>query len=234
MGAMVRHWDGMILARWRSFSSSSSVHSVFFTLGSSHSYLKIRRRFSTHTRRNCSCSKEQCWTANCVAQTRQCSASRSLCLGSSEIQLSELTGGPYHLALHCLADFLTRREATRLQLLSPYFITAAFRISSSLFLHTPPLINIRTIFPKTPKCQSPGDRLSLHPTSDKFEGTLKSRTAVRLPPDYGSGWLAASRRLHASCTLICMQDRVPFVAAYSLRESGCGAVREGIAYELEV
>lgn len=31
----------MILAKWRSFSSSSRVHSVFLTLGSSHSYLRV-------------------------------------------------------------------------------------------------------------------------------------------------------------------------------------------------
>lgn len=60
--------------------------------------------------------------------------------------LSTANTVPYHLALHCFADFLTRREATRLQLFRPYFMTAALRISSSLFLHTPPLINMRTIF----------------------------------------------------------------------------------------
>jgi hypothetical protein len=38
MGAIVRHWVGMILARWRSFSSSSRIHSVFLIEGSSHSY----------------------------------------------------------------------------------------------------------------------------------------------------------------------------------------------------
>lgn len=39
MGAMVRHCVGMSLAKCRSFSSSSRVHSVFLMLGSNHSYL---------------------------------------------------------------------------------------------------------------------------------------------------------------------------------------------------
>ncbi|TNN62805.1 hypothetical protein EYF80_027031 [Liparis tanakae] len=39
MGAMVRHWVGISLARWSSFSSSSLDHSVFLMLGSNHSYL---------------------------------------------------------------------------------------------------------------------------------------------------------------------------------------------------
>lgn len=38
MGAIVRHWVGMSLARCSSFSSSSRVHSVFLMAGSSHSY----------------------------------------------------------------------------------------------------------------------------------------------------------------------------------------------------
>merc|ERR1719379_1826163 len=83
---MVRHCVGNSLAKCKSFSSSSRVHSVFLTLGSNHSY---------------------------------------------------------HLALHCFGLFLAKREATRDQLLSPYFITAALRISSSEFFHTPPLIKIR-------------------------------------------------------------------------------------------
>ena len=73
MGAMVRHWVGMSLARCSSFSSSSRVHSVFLMLGSSHSY---------------------------------------------------------HRALHCLADFRTSRDEMRAHWFSPYFITAALRISS--------------------------------------------------------------------------------------------------------
>lgn len=36
----------------------------------------------------------------------------------------------YHLALHCLADFLCRSDAIRDHWFLPYFITAAFRISS--------------------------------------------------------------------------------------------------------
>jgi hypothetical protein len=43
MGAIVRHWVGMSLARCSSFSSSSRVHSVFLMLGSSHSYLYSHR-----------------------------------------------------------------------------------------------------------------------------------------------------------------------------------------------
>lgn len=36
----------------------------------------------------------------------------------------------YHLALHCFADFLCNKEAMRDHWFLPYFITAAFRISS--------------------------------------------------------------------------------------------------------
>jgi len=49
----------------------------------------------------------------------------------------------YHLALHCLADFLLSKEATLAHWFLPYFMTAAFRISSSVFFHTPPLIMMR-------------------------------------------------------------------------------------------
>lgn len=45
MGAMVRHWQGISLARCSSFSSSSRVHSVFLMDGSSHSYLHGRSRW---------------------------------------------------------------------------------------------------------------------------------------------------------------------------------------------
>merc|ERR1719446_1578833 len=86
MGAIVRHCVGKSLAKCSSFSSSSRVHSVFFTLGSSHSY---------------------------------------------------------HRALHCFGLFLASRDETRAQLLRPYFITAALRISSSEFFQTPPLMRIR-------------------------------------------------------------------------------------------
>ena len=48
----------------------------------------------------------------------------------------------YHLALHCLADFRFKREATLAHWFLPYFMTAAFKISSSVFFHTPPLIMI--------------------------------------------------------------------------------------------
>merc|ERR1719446_1103702 len=85
MGAIVRHCVGKSLARCSSFSSSSLVHSVFFTLGSSHSYQR---------------------------------------------------------ALHCFGLFRASKDDTRAQLLRPYFITAALRISSSEFFHTPPLIRI--------------------------------------------------------------------------------------------
>merc|ERR1719319_1889137 len=48
-----------------------------------------------------------------------------------------------HRALHCLALFLWSKEAILLHWFLPYFITAAFMISSSVFLHTPPLIITR-------------------------------------------------------------------------------------------
>jgi len=48
----------------------------------------------------------------------------------------------YHRALHCFADFLLSNEATRAHWFLPYFMTAAFKISSSVFFHTPPLIMI--------------------------------------------------------------------------------------------
>ena len=51
----------------------------------------------------------------------------------------------YHLALHCLADFLFNKEATLAHWFLPYFMTAAFKISSSVFFHTPPLIMIRMV-----------------------------------------------------------------------------------------
>lgn len=37
IGAIVRHWVGISLARCNNFSSSSLLHSVFLILGSSHS-----------------------------------------------------------------------------------------------------------------------------------------------------------------------------------------------------
>ena len=51
----------------------------------------------------------------------------------------------YHLALHCLALFLFNNDATRAHWFLPYFMTAAFRISSSVFFQTPPLIMMRIL-----------------------------------------------------------------------------------------
>merc|ERR1719188_2827216 len=48
-----------------------------------------------------------------------------------------------HLALHCLALFLCNRDAILDHWFFPYFMTAAFMISSSVFRHTPPLIITR-------------------------------------------------------------------------------------------
>ena len=95
IGAMVRHWLGISLARCNNFSSSSLFHSVFLIEGSSHSYQR---------------------------------------------------------ALHCFADFRVSKLATRAHWHFPYFMTAALRISSSVFFQTPPLIRIlifqETILPK--------------------------------------------------------------------------------------
>ena len=44
------------------------------------------------------------------------------------------------ITLHCFALFLCKSEAILLHWFFPYFITAAFMISSSVFLHTPPFI----------------------------------------------------------------------------------------------
>ena len=49
----------------------------------------------------------------------------------------------YQRALHCFADFLLSKEATLAHWFLPYFMTAAFRISSSVFFQTPPLIMMR-------------------------------------------------------------------------------------------
>ena len=51
----------------------------------------------------------------------------------------------YHRALHCLALFLFSKEATLAHWFLPYFMTAAFKISSSVFFHTPPLIMMRIL-----------------------------------------------------------------------------------------
>lgn len=45
----------------------------------------------------------------------------------------------YHLALDCFANFLCSSEVILDHSLFPQFITTAFRISSSIFLHMPPL-----------------------------------------------------------------------------------------------
>jgi len=57
--------------------------------------------------------------------------------------LMEGSSHSYHRALHCLADLRESSEAIRDHWFLPYFITAALRISSSVFFHTPPLIIIR-------------------------------------------------------------------------------------------
>ena len=51
----------------------------------------------------------------------------------------------YQRALHCFADFRFNNDATRAHWFLPYFMTAAFRISSSVFFQTPPLIMIRIL-----------------------------------------------------------------------------------------
>jgi hypothetical protein len=51
----------------------------------------------------------------------------------------------YHRALHCLGVLRTSSDEMRAHWFLPYFMTAALRISSSVFFHTPPLIMIRTI-----------------------------------------------------------------------------------------
>ena len=57
--------------------------------------------------------------------------------------LIEGSSHSYHRALHCFADLRTSSEEMRAHWFLPYFITAALRISSSVFFHTPPLIMIR-------------------------------------------------------------------------------------------
>lgn len=56
--------------------------------------------------------------------------------------LMEGSSHSYQRALHCLADLRTRREEIRAHWFLPYFMTAAFKISSSVFFHTPPFIII--------------------------------------------------------------------------------------------
>jgi len=56
----------------------------------------------------------------------------------------------YHLALHCLADLRFNNEATLAHWFLPYFMTAALRISSSVFFQTPPLIIILMVVYGTP------------------------------------------------------------------------------------
>mmetsp|Transcript_7123 Transcript_7123/g.12266 ORF Transcript_7123/g.12266 Transcript_7123/m.12266 type:complete len:232 (+) Transcript_7123:2304-2999(+) len=51
----------------------------------------------------------------------------------------------YQRALHCFADLRTSSEEMRDHWLRPYFMTAALRISSSVFFHTPPLIWMRMV-----------------------------------------------------------------------------------------
>ena len=49
------------------------------------------------------------------------------------------------LTLHCLADLRTRSDEIRAHWLKPYFITAAFSISSSVFFQIPPFTTMRTM-----------------------------------------------------------------------------------------
>mmetsp|Transcript_47895 Transcript_47895/g.97894 ORF Transcript_47895/g.97894 Transcript_47895/m.97894 type:complete len:225 (-) Transcript_47895:190-864(-) len=51
----------------------------------------------------------------------------------------------YQRALHCFEDLRESKLAIRDHWFFPYFMTAAFRISSSVFFHTPPLIMIRIV-----------------------------------------------------------------------------------------
>lgn len=48
-------------------------------------------------------------------------------------------------ALQCFADLRGSREATRAHSVLPYFITAAFRISSSEFFQAPPFIYVHEV-----------------------------------------------------------------------------------------
>ena len=59
--------------------------------------------------------------------------------------LIEGSSHSYQRALHCFADFLLSKEATRAHWFLPYFMTAAFKISSSVFFQTPPLIMMRIL-----------------------------------------------------------------------------------------
>ena len=59
--------------------------------------------------------------------------------------LIEGSSHSYQRALHCFADFLLSKEATLAHWFLPYFMTAAFKISSSVFFHTPPLIMKRMV-----------------------------------------------------------------------------------------
>lgn len=50
--------------------------------------------------------------------------------GTAAAAAAGLVHPPYHLALHCFADLRTSNEEIRDHWLSPYFMTAALRISS--------------------------------------------------------------------------------------------------------
>jgi hypothetical protein len=91
----------------------------------------------------------------------------------------------YQRALHCLADFLLRREAIRAHWFLPYFITAALRISSSEFLHTPPLTMMRIFFSKGGRG---GEALNGCPERDQQERGFSLCTRERpgqQPPPQG-------------------------------------------------
>ena len=126
MGAIVRHWVGMSLAKCSSFSSSSRVHSVFLMLGSSHSNLIVRWAW------HCSQTRLQQPTGGQHSRRRRHTRCARALHGTAghTMQSSCMGHEAYQRALHCLADFRTSSEEIRAHWLSPYFITAALRISS--------------------------------------------------------------------------------------------------------
>lgn len=135
MGAMVRHCVGMSLARCSSFSSSSRVHSVFLMLGSNHSYLQTSRCRVHLETLSCQAVLLQVpgleGRAGPLLETPVATELLSCCTVSRMMHDTALRGGaPHHLALHCFADLRTSSDEMRDHWLSPYFITAALRISS--------------------------------------------------------------------------------------------------------
>jgi len=130
IGAMVRHWVGISLARCSSFSSSSRVHSVFLMAGSSHSYHR-----ALHCLADLRTSREEMrdhWFSPYLPG-RSSRGSRGL----------------VEMLVLVLARWRRRRggggqggggRQTLNSLPGAHFITAALRISSSVFFHTPPLM----------------------------------------------------------------------------------------------